>query len=63
MTFMDDDRPKKPTSHEVGSELGSLSVEDLQQRIELLQNEILRLEEEKQRKAAVLRAADNLFRS
>jgi uncharacterized small protein (DUF1192 family) len=63
MTFMDDDRPKKPTSHEVGSELSSLSVEDLQQRIELLQNEILRLEEEKQRKAAVLRAADNLFRS
>jgi uncharacterized small protein (DUF1192 family) len=63
MTFMEDDRPKKPTSHEVGSELSSLSVEDLQQRIELLQNEILRLEEEKQRKAAVLQAADNLFRS
>lgn len=63
MTLADDDRPKKPSTHEVGSDLSSLSVEELEQRIVLLTNEIARLEAEKQNKAAGRRAADSLFRS
>nr|CAD6408709.1 hypothetical protein REQ54_00436 [Rhizobium sp. Q54] len=63
MTFTEDDRPKKKASHEIGSDLVTLSVEDLDERIALLQGEIRRLEEEKQRKAAGRRAADSLFRS
>lgn len=63
MTFMDDDRPKKPSTHEVGSDLSSLSVEELEHRIELLKAEITRLDAEKQRKDAGRRAADSLFRS
>jgi Uncharacterized small protein containing a coiled-coil domain len=63
MTFFDEDRPKKPASHEIGSDLSALSVEDLAERIALLQGEIRRLEEERQKKDAGRRAADSLFRS
>ncbi|CAD7041196.1 hypothetical protein REJC140_00978 [Pseudorhizobium endolithicum] len=63
MTFFDEDRPKKPASHEIGSDLSALSVEDLAERIALLQGEIRRLEKERQKKAAGRRAADSLFRS
>lgn len=63
MSSIDDDRPqKKPPTHEIGSDLSSLSVEDLGHRITLLQEEILRLQQEKERKAASRRAADSLFR-
>ncbi|HEX2146874.1 MAG TPA: DUF1192 domain-containing protein [Pseudorhizobium sp.] len=63
MSFIDDDRPiKKPPTHEVGSDLSSLSVEDLEQRIGLLEEEILRLRAEMEKKAAGRRAADSLFR-
>ena len=63
MTFFDEDRPRKPASHEIGSDLSALSVEDLAERIAFLQVEIRRLEEEKQKKAAGRRAADGLFKS
>lgn len=63
MTFMDDDRPNKPASHEVGSDLAALSVEELELRIQLLQGEIARLEAERKTKAEGRRAADSLFRS
>ncbi len=63
MTFFDEARPRKPASHEIGSDLSALSVEDLAERIAFLQVEIRRLEEEKQKKAAGRRAADGLFKS
>lgn len=62
MTFIDDDKPKRPASHDVGSDLSSLSIEELEQRIALLQDEIARLGTEKQKKAVDRRAADSLFR-
>ncbi len=63
MSFMDDDRPKKPVSHEIGCELEALSADELDRRIALLRQEIVRLEEVKQKKAAGRRAADSFFRS
>ncbi|MBW6421565.1 DUF1192 domain-containing protein [Rhizobium sp. XQZ8] len=63
MTFLDDDRPKKPTAHEIGSDLSMLSVDELDARITLLRSEIERLGAEKDRKAAGRRAADSIFKS
>ncbi|MGK9054744.1 DUF1192 domain-containing protein [Neorhizobium sp. CSC1952] len=63
MSFLDDDRPKKPTPHEIGSDLSLLSVDELDSRIGLLKEEIARLEAEKERKAAGKRAADSFFRT
>lgn len=63
MSFLDDDRPKKPTLHEIGSDLSLLSVDELDSRIGLLKEEIARLEAEKERKAAGKRAADSFFRT
>jgi uncharacterized small protein (DUF1192 family) len=40
---MDDDVVKKPKAHEVGMMLDAMSVEELQQRIGLLEGEIGRL--------------------
>ena len=63
MTFLDDDRPKKPTAHEIGSDLSMLSVDELDARITLLKTEIERLSAEKDSKTAGRRAANSLFRS
>ncbi|AQS64525.1 hypothetical protein AGRHK599_LOCUS3669 [Rhizobium rhizogenes] len=63
MSLFDDDRPQKPVAHEIGSDLSLLSVDELSNRIDLLQAEITRLEEERQRKSAGRLAAENLFRS
>ena len=46
MSLFDDDRPQKPAAHQIGSDLSLLSVDELDSRIELLQAEITRLEEE-----------------
>ena len=62
MGLFDEEAPKKRSSHEIGCDLSSLSVEELQQRILLLQGEIARLEAEKERKAAGRKAADSLFK-
>ena len=62
MTFLDDDRPRKPAEHELGADLSMLSVGDLDLRIELLKAEIERLEADRERKDAGRRAADSLFR-
>lgn len=63
MILFDDDSPQKPVAHEIGSDLSLLSVDELSNRIDLLQAEIIRLEEERQRKSAGRLAAENLFRS
>ncbi|MDO8876066.1 MAG: DUF1192 domain-containing protein [Pseudolabrys sp.] len=60
--FDDDDRPKKKIAHEIGQELGLLSVEELQARIQLMQDEIKRLEADMAQKRAKRAAADQFFK-
>ncbi len=62
MAFFDDDRPAKKLAHEIGSDLSMLSVGDLDARIDLLNQEIARLEADKQKKQAGRMAADNFFK-
>ena len=40
----EDDRPKKKIVHEIGQDLALLSVEELAERIQILKEEIARLE-------------------
>ena len=63
MSLFDDDRPKKPQAHEIGSDLSLLSADELRQRIALLSQEIARLEAECAAKTSGRKAAENLFRS
>lgn len=58
----DDDRPKKKISHEIGQDLTLLSAAELTERIALLKAEIVRLEADMARKAAVKSAADTFFK-
>lgn len=60
--FEDDDRPKKKIAHEIGQDLSLLSVEELAARIQLMQDEIKRLEADKTKKQATRAAADTLFK-
>lgn len=62
MSLFDDDRPKKKIAHEIGSDLSLLSVDELTAQIDLLKQEITRLEAERQKKDASRSAAENLFR-
>jgi uncharacterized small protein (DUF1192 family) len=58
----DDDRPKKKIAHEIGQELTLLSVEELAARIQLLNEEIGRLEADMTKKRATRAAADQFFK-
>jgi uncharacterized small protein (DUF1192 family) len=58
----DDDRPRKKVSHEIGQDLTLLSVEELAARVQLLQDEIKRLEADMTRKHATRAAADQFFK-
>lgn len=60
--FDDDDRPKKKVAHEIGQDLGLLSVEELKARIALMQDEIKRLEADIAQKNAKRAAADQFFK-
>lgn len=62
MGLFDEDLPKKKLAHEIGSDLSLLSVDELSQRIALLNEEIARLEAERERKSASRSAAEGLFR-
>ncbi len=55
--------PKKKLEHEIGQPLDSLSVGELEERIELLRGEIARLESAKAGKAASAAAAAAFFKS
>jgi uncharacterized small protein (DUF1192 family) len=57
----DDDRPKK-IQHEVGQDLSLLSVAELNARIALLRDEILRLEGDIAKKQSSRSAADQFFK-
>jgi uncharacterized small protein (DUF1192 family) len=58
----DDDRPKKKVAHEIGQELSLLSVEELAARVQLLHEEIGRLEADILGKRAKRAAADQFFK-
>jgi uncharacterized small protein (DUF1192 family) len=60
--LFDDDRPKKPATHELGSDLSMLSVEELRARITLLKGEIDRIEAEIGTKDQSRGAAEDVFR-
>lgn len=58
----DEGRVKLPARHEIGSDLSSVSVDELDERIALLRTEIERIEAEKARKQASRDAAAAFFR-
>jgi uncharacterized small protein (DUF1192 family) len=58
----DDDKPKKKIAHEIGQDLTLLSVEELRARIQLLNDEISRLEVDIKQKQASRSAADQFFK-
>ena len=58
----DDDKPKKKIAHEIGQDLTLLSVEELRARIQLLNDEIGRLEADIKHKQASRSAADQFFK-
>lgn len=62
MAFMDDDRPKKKPSHEIGQDLSLLSVAELDERVALLEAEIARLKADRAAKLASKSAADAVFK-
>ena len=58
----DDDKPKKKVAHEIGQDLTLLSVDELRARVQLLHDEINRLEADMAQKRASRSAADQFFR-
>jgi uncharacterized small protein (DUF1192 family) len=58
----DEDRPKKKLVHEIGQDLALLSIEELGERIALLEGEIERLETARTKKQASRSAADQFFK-
>lgn len=60
--MFDDDAPKKPKLHDVGMPLDAMSVEELGERIELLEGEIARLKAAIEAKKKSKSAADAVFK-
>lgn len=58
----DDDRPRKRPVHEIGQDLALLSVEELNDRISLLNDEVARLRAALEKKRASRSAADQFFK-
>lgn len=62
MSLFDDDKPVKKTSHEIGADLSTISVDELNKRIELLRQEIARIEAEIAAKSSSRNVAESLFK-
>lgn len=62
MALFDDDPKKVVRVHEIGQDLATLSVGELEERIGQLREEIARLEAEMKAKGATRSAADALFK-
>ncbi len=60
--FLDDDRPAPKRAHEIGQDLSQLAVAELSERITLLEAEIERLKEAREKKSASRSAADACFK-
>jgi len=63
MASEDDDKPRKKISHEIGQDLSLLSVEELTERIALLNAEIERLQAAMAKKRASKDAANSFFKT
>jgi len=63
MAIEDDDKPRKKITHEIGQELSLLSVEELTERIALMNSEIERLQQATAKKRASKDAAASFFKS
>ena len=63
MAIEDDDKPRKKITHEIGQDLSLLSVEELTERIALMNSEIDRLQQAAARKRASKDAANGFFKS
>lgn len=55
-------RPK-PETHLIGQDLSALSIDELQERVDLLSREIERLHQARQKKQASKSAADAFFKA
>jgi uncharacterized small protein (DUF1192 family) len=62
MATLDDDKPRKKIAHEIGQDLSLLSVEELGERIALLNAEVERLQAAQTMKRATRDAADRFFK-
>ena len=60
--MFDDEPQKKPVSHEIGQDLSSLSIEELEKRVGLLKEEIARLEDAGAAKRASMSSAESFFK-
>ena len=60
--FDDDDQPTRKVTHEIGQDLTLLSVEELRARVQLMHDEIERLEADIASKNATRAAADQVFK-
>ena len=58
----EDDKPKKKIVHEIGQDLTLLSVEELGARVQLLHDEINRIEADIAQKRASRATADQFFK-
>jgi uncharacterized small protein (DUF1192 family) len=62
MAAEDDDRPKKKIAHEIGQDLSLLSGAELAERVQLLRDEIARLEADMAKKKSSRSTADQFFK-
>lgn len=63
MPIDDDDRPRPKITHQLGQDLSLLSLDDLNERIAMLETEIERLKVEAVKKRASRDAAASFFKS
>ena len=63
MANEDDDKPRKKVTHEIGQDLSLLSVEELAERIAVMQQEIERLQVAATKKRASKDAANSFFKT
>ncbi len=61
MAIEDDDKPRKKITHEIGQDLSLLSVEELTERIALMNSEIERLQAGGHEKARVKGCGEQFF--
>ncbi len=61
--FTEEPLALRALAHELGQDLSTLSVDELNERIEILEREIARLVEARGKKEASRAAADAFFRS
>ena len=61
-TVDEDDKPKKKVVHDIGQDLTLLSVEELGARVQLLHDEINRIEADIAQKRASRATADQFFK-